>query len=108
MKLSITASTALTNQPSFPDNNSDGQADSALFYVRENSRYNTLLGAVTADDSDNDRLYYSLAGTAQQQEQFAETFTLNASQRPDTGGTHPKRGPRGAERLPVPGGGHRP
>ena len=79
VKLSITASIALTDQPSFPDVNSDGNADAALFYIRENSRYNTFVGAVTADDSDNDRLNYSLAGTGEQQDQFAETFTLNAS-----------------------------
>ena len=79
MKLSITASTALTSQPSFPDINSDGNADDALFYIRENSRYNSFVGTVTADDSDNDRLYYSLAGTGQQLDQFAKEFTFNAS-----------------------------
>ena len=71
-----TTANTLYSQPSFPDSDKDGVADSYSFSVAENSESGTVLGSVRANDPDGDTLSYSVSGG--DTDRFLESFEVNS------------------------------
>ena len=74
------AVTAANTQPTFPDDDNNGTPDPMTFNVAENSVATTLVGTVSADESDaDDTLTFSLGGDTAEVTAFNAAFDLDTA-----------------------------
>ena len=77
MAIYATGDSSAVPTPVFPDSDCDGAADAYEFSVDENTAANTVVGTVSARDTDGDVLTHTVGGA--DAAKFNEVFALNSS-----------------------------
>ena len=77
MVIYATGDPSAVSTPVFPDSDCDGAADAYEFSVDENTAANTVVGTVSARDTDGDNLTHTVGGA--DAAKFNEVFALNSS-----------------------------
>ena len=77
MAIYATGDSSAVSTPVFPDSDCDGAADAYEFSVDENTAANTVVGTVSARDTDGDNLTHTVGGA--DAAKFNEVFALNSS-----------------------------